>query len=228
MLKNAIKKFILPSGVIHPKYLNYVKWSCFSNVVISMENVLGTHSMLNVLGKSSTELTLSVNFIGKDLIGQLGALTYISKMGKKADSDTKKFIKYSMILQQSSCWLESLTPFLPINVFILVAGFSNIMMNISFTGFGAINAKIISRLAFYEEVKPDQTSDIKEKQKLDNIGEIYSKLSVINTFGSSFGMSLGLAVIAIVPDHSTRLCILPVLTMLRIYSYNKAIEDLLD
>ena len=52
--------------------------------------------MLSVVGKASTELTLSINFIGKDLIGQLGALTYMNKMGKKADKDPYNFIKYSI------------------------------------------------------------------------------------------------------------------------------------
>ena len=50
--------------------------------------------MLSVVGKASTELTLSINFIGKDLIGQLGALTYMNKMSKKADKDTYNFIKH--------------------------------------------------------------------------------------------------------------------------------------
>ena len=205
-----IKSVIYPSGKVHSKYINYVGWSCLSNIVVSMENVISTHSMLSVLGKSSTELTLSVNFIGKDLIGQLGALTYMNKLGNKADKEPKKFIKYSMILQQSSAFLESFTPLLPIEAFIPVAGLSNIMMNISFTGFGAINAKIIPKLA-----------------EDNNIGEIYAKLSVINTMGSSLGMGLGLGVVALVPDHSIRICILPILAGIRIYSYKKAVYELI-
>ena len=205
-----IKSIIYPTGKVHPKYLNYIGWSCLSNIVVSMENVISTHSVLSVLGKSSTELTLSVNFIGKDLIGQLGALTYMNKLGNKADKEPKKFIKYSMILQQSSTFLESFTPLLPIEAFIPVAGLSNIMMNISFTGFGAINAKIIPKLA-----------------EDNNIGEIYAKLSVINTIGSSLGMGLGLGVVALVPDHSMRICILPLLAGIRIYSYKKAVYELI-
>ena len=201
---------IFPSGKVHPKYINYVAWSSLSNVIVSMENVISTHSMLSVLGKASTELTLSVNFISKDLIGQVGALTYMNKMGKKADKEPQKFIKNSMILQQSSVFLESFTPLLPIEAFIPIAGISNIMMNISFTGFGAINAKIIPKLA-----------------EDDNVGEIYAKLTVINTIGSSLGMGLGLGVAAFIPDHSMRLCILPILASIRIYSYKKAIHDLL-
>jgi hypothetical protein len=213
MIKNLSNKtigLIYPCGKVHPKYLTYVGWYSLSNMIVSMENVISTHSMLSVLGKVSTELTLSVNFIGKDLIGQVGALTYMNKMGKKADKEPQKFIKNSMILQQSSVFLESFTPLLPIEAFIPVAGLSNIMMNISFTGFGAINAKIIPKLA-----------------EDDNVGEIYAKLTVINTIASSLGMGLGLGVVAFIPDHSMRICILPILASIRIYSYKKAIHELI-
>ena len=209
LFQKRITKSIYPSGKVHQKYLNYILWSSISNIVFSIENVISTHSMLSVVGKASTELTLSINFIGKDLIGQLGALTYMNKMGKKADKDPYNFIKYSMCLHQSSVLLENLTPLLPIEIFMPIAGISNIMMNISFTGFGAINAKVISILA-----------------QDNNIGEIYSKLSVINTMCSSIGMGLGLVIVAFIPDHSIRLGILPLLCIIRIYSYIKAIDGI--
>lgn len=204
------RTIIFPRGNVHEKYLSYVGWSCFSNIIASAENVMSTHSILSVLGNTSTELTLSTNFISKDLVGQLGALYYMNKMGNKSDNDPKKFIKYSLILQQSSIFLDSMTPLLPLGVFIPIAGLSNIMMNISFTGFGAVNTKVITKLA-----------------KDDNVGEIYSKLSVINTLGSSLGMVLGMGIVSVMPDHNTRLFILPVLTMIRVYSYKKAIEGLI-
>ena len=84
-------------------------------------------------------------------------------MGQKADKDPSKFIKYSMAFQQSAIFIECATPLLPISTFIPVAGLANIGKNIAFTGIGAVNAKIITKLA--EE---------------DNIGEIYAKISVLN------------------------------------------------
>lgn len=203
-----LKSLIFPSGKVNNKYLYFIGWSSLSNLIMSMENVLGTHSTLSVLGKSSTELTLSANFIGKDIIGQIGSLLYINKMGKKVDKDPKKFIKYSMIIQQSSVFLESVTPLLPTSMFIPIAGFSNIMMNISFTGCGAINAKIIPLLA-----------------EDNNIGEIYSKITIINTISSSIGMGLGLCIIGYIPEHEKRIFIIPILSILRIYTYNKSIKD---
>lgn len=209
-LSQKIKSIVFPTGRVHDKYLNYVGWSCLSNIIVSTEYVMSTHSMLSVLGGASTELTLSTSYISKDLIGQLGALYYMNKMGNKSDNDTHKFIKYSLVLQQSSVFLDSFTPLLPIKMFIPIAGVSNIMMNISFTGFGAANAKVITLLA-----------------QENNVGEIYSKLSAINTLGSSAGMVIGMGIVGMIPDHTMRLSVLPFLTFARVYSYKKAIEGII-
>ena len=210
-IQSNIKNIIYPRGKVHNNYSKYVGWSCFSNIIISIESVLATHSMLSVIGQSSTELNISVNYIGKDIIGQLGGLYYMNKMGQKADIDSKKFINYSMCFQQCSIFMECITPLFPIYTFIPVAGIANIGKNIAFTGIGAVNAKIINKLA-----------------EDNNIGEIYAKITVLNTLGSTIGMGIGLIIAAKLPDHTMRLCLMPFLTAIRIYSYNKAIEGLID
>ena len=172
-IQSNIKNIIYPRGKVHNNYSKYVGWSCFSNIIISIESVLATHSMLSVIGQSSTELNISVNYIGKDIIGQLGGLYYMNKMGQKADIDSKKFINYSMCFQQCSIFMECMTPLLPIYTFIPVAGIANIGKNIAFTGIGAVNAKIINKLA-----------------EDNNIGEIYAKITVLNTLGLMNGASI--------------------------------------
>lgn len=206
-----LKSIVYPKGKVHKNYGRYVGWSCLSNMIISAESVLSTHSMLSIIGQASTELTFSVNYIGKDIVGQLGGLYYMNKMGEKADKDPSKFIKHSMILQQSAVIMECATPLLPLEAFIPVAGIANVSKNISFTGFGAVNARIIQKLA--EE---------------DNIGEIYSKISMLNTIGSSIGMGLGLVIASKIPDHTMRIGLMPILAGLRIYTYNKAIKGLIE
>ena len=209
-IKNNIKIFINPSGKVHSQYNKFILWSSISNTIGSIQGVLSTHSMLSVVGNASNELTISINYIGKDIAGQLGGLWYINKIGKRVDTQSKQITNINLGINEISILLECLTPFLPIYTFIPIAGLANVGKNISFTGLGAINAKIIQKLA-----------------KDNNIGEIYSKITMINTLGSSIGMGIGLALSGLIPDHSTRLCLMPILSILRIYTYKKSIKYLL-
>jgi hypothetical protein len=210
MLRNVFKSFVYPSGKVHKNYGKYVRWSFVSNVIVSIESVLSTHSMLSMSGKASNELVLSVNYIGKDIVGQIGGLWYMNRMGKKADKNPKEFIQRSMFLQQSSIFVECATPLLPLQAFLPVAGIANMCKNISFTGFGAINAKIIQELS----------------ENNNNMGEIYAKISMINTLGSSIGMCIGLFIAYKIPDHSIRLGLVPLLAGCRMYSFRKSIQDI--
>ena len=209
-----ISKIIYPErGKIHSKYKQFIGWSFVSTVLVSAETSMVTHNMLgaiNVPEKSETFRTF--NYIGKDIIGQVGSLAYMSRMGKKADKNPQKFLLYSNMLQQTSYMLVSTTPFFITDFFLPIAGVSNILSNISFAGFGAINAKCIQTLSDKEE---------------NNIGEIYAKITLFNTLGGSIGLLLGLGITVLVPNNALRLCIIPVLGFLRIYTFNKAVEDLI-
>ena len=206
---NYIKKLLYPSGKYHTSYGKYIRWSFVSNVIVSAESVLSTHSILSAISTNNTEIIRTTNYVGKDIIGQVGALLYISKMSQKADKDPKKFLLYSNIIQQSSYMINCITPMFP-SYFLYIAGMSNIASNISFTGFGAVNARCIQILA-----------------QDDNIGEIYAKISLINTIGTSVGLISGLCITVIFPDHESRLCLIPFLGFARAYTYRRAIKDII-
>ncbi len=203
-----MRKLLYPSGKHHPKYTEYLTWSFISNVVVSAESAMASHSMLAAIG-SQSETYRTVNYIGKDIIGQLGALGYISKMSTKADKEPHKFLTYSHIVQQLSFASVFVTPLVP-TLFLPLAGFSNILSNVSFAGFGAVNARCIQRLAID-----------------DNVGEIYAKISIINMIGSSVGLLAGVAITIAIPDHATRLCTTPFLAAARVYSMNRAVKTLI-
>lgn len=205
---NRFKSFIFPIGKVHKRYQQYIGWSFISNIFVSTETALTTHSMLNAINNDS-EFIRTFNYIGKDIIGQIGGLTYMAKMGQKADKSPKRFLLYSNILQQSAYMSMSITPLLS-NYFLPIAGFSNILSNISYTGFGAINAKCIQILAID-----------------NNVGEIYAKISVVNTLGSSIGLLLGLCITTLIPDQTLRLSIIPLIAVVRVFSYNKAINGII-
>lgn len=211
MFRYISRKLFLPNGnKISPYYTKYMKWSFVSTVLVSMQTAMATHSMLDVVSDPIGESYRTVNYIGKDVIGQFGSLAYMSYMGEKSDKDSKEFLLYSNITQQVSFVLMSITPLISEYYFLPVAGTSNLLSNISFTGYGAINAKCIQRMSN------------------ENIGEIYSKITTVNTMASSIGLGIGIAITFAVPEHELRSALVPLVGMFRIYSYNKAIEDIIS
>ena len=96
---NRMRSLFFPTGKIHVKYTSYVGWSFVSNVLVSAESAMATHSMLHSIG-GDVETIRTANYIGKDIIGQLGCLAYIAKTGKEADKDPLRFLLYSNNSQQ--------------------------------------------------------------------------------------------------------------------------------
>lgn len=88
----------------------YVFYNGLSVYLSSMEFVISTHTMLNVVTTESTNtMNVSMNMIGKDIFGQIGSLMVINKISKHSDKNPDTFLKYSVALEQSSLLLESLT-----------------------------------------------------------------------------------------------------------------------
>jgi hypothetical protein len=206
--KFKIDKLLLPLGKQNPLYTKYVGWSFVSNIFVSTQTAIVTDNMLYAINYESESIR-SINYIGKDIIGQIGSLIFLSKIGNQPDKNSKSFLLYSNVIQQSSLLCVSLTPLVPV-YFLPIAGVSNILSNLSFTGFGAINAKCIEKLSID-----------------NNIGELYSKITIINTIGSSIGLLLGLGINIMIPDHQERALLIPLLGLMKVYAYNKAIENLL-
>jgi len=206
---DKFKNLILPtSGPIHLSHLKYIKWSFLSNILVSTETALGSDNMLHAINYDS-ENVRTLNYIGKDIIGQIGGLTYISWGSQKIDKKPKNFLAISHGVQQLGLTGISITPLTP-TYFLPIAGLSNIFSNLSWTGFGAINAKCINKLALQ-----------------NNLGEIYTKISIVNMMGSSIGLLIGLGINIYFPVITERIILIPILGLLRIYTFNKAIEDLL-
>lgn len=203
-----LRRLIIPSGKVSPHYNKYVFWSFLSNVLVSMQTAMTTHSMLDVIGSSNGEAVRTVNYIGKDIIGQLGALAYMAKMGEKSDSDSRGFLNQASMIQQTSLLVMAVTPLVSHSLFLPLAGTSNLMSNISFTGYGAINAKCIQAM-----------SD-------GNVGEMYAKITTVNTMASSVGLGVGVGLCFAIPDHTSRACLVPLIGLARVYTFNKAIEDI--
>jgi hypothetical protein len=165
---------------------------------------------LDIPDETKTNLNLSSNYIGKDILGQIGGVIIMNKMGKYIDSDPRKFLNCSLLFQQTALTIECLTPLFPHSYFLFLGASGNILKNISFMGFSSLNGKIINKLSIDK----------------DNIGELYSKLTIINTISTSIGMSLGLYLTILIPCHFSRLGLIPTLGIIRYYSIHKSIKDI--
>lgn len=208
MYRNSLKKIFLPSGNCPPNYVIFMGWSFISTMLVSVQTAMSTHSMLDVVGDSSYR---SLNYIGKDIIGQVGGLYYMANIGAKSDKDPVKFLLYSNIVQQTSFVILSSTPLVSAECFLPLAGLSNTLSNISFTGYGAINAKCIQRMSTN-----------------GNTGEIYSKITTVNTIASSIGLSIGIGICLYVPEPEIRTALLPFIGIARVWAFNNAIDGLIQ
>jgi hypothetical protein len=208
MYKSFLRKIFLPKGEVTKDYVKFIGWSFVSTALVSVQTAMSTHSMLDVVGDSSSR---SLNYIGKDIIGQIGGLYYMANVGQKSDKDPVKFLFYSNVVQQTSYMIMSATPMFSPDLFLPLAGVSNTMSNISFIGYGAINAKCIRSLA----------SD-------GNTGEIYSKITTMNTMASSLGLTAGVAICLFIPEPELRTALLPFIGIARVYAFNKAIDGLIE
>ena len=202
-----IRSIFFPKGNVGKEYTRYLFWSGISNTIVSIQNVIATDSMLKSISFIPVD-TRTSSYVVKDMVGQIGGVLYMTKFGQTVDKDPKRFLLFSNITQQTSMFVMS-SMYMISDFYVYAAGLSSMFINISFTGYGAINSRCIQKLA---------TSD--------NIGEIYAKISSLNILGSSIGMIIGLYILSFTRSE-TRLPIVLGLGMLRVYTFNKAIKNLL-
>ncbi|MBL4898311.1 MAG: hypothetical protein JKX76_01560 [Colwellia sp.] len=237
-------------------YKRYLRGCFSSNLLGAIEFTIATDSMLESVTSLNTEISMTINFLGKDILGQLGCLGIVSKIGKYSDKSPTNFFKNTFYLQQACVLTESLTWIIPAfsnfhgssALFFLTAGIANIGKNVSFINFGAINAKCIPKIKqkmrddLLEENCSkglDVTNVLNEQLILDDseqnnssegmdVGEIYSKVNVVSTLGSSIGMMLGLGIIYTIPSPALRSCLIPALALMKYYTLEYTFKGLYE
>jgi hypothetical protein len=187
--------------------LVYLKWMAMNSFSSSVSSVISTNSMLSsIMTTPSYTSVIATNYVGKDIIGQLGGLTYAWKTGKNADHQPLKYITKGSLIQQTSFFLENAAPLIS-NKFLILPflGFSSTLKNISFISIGAVNATNLRKLSS------------------GRIGEFYSKAAAINTIASTLGMIVGIATIHFIPSYTIRsFIVLPMMSAISIYSLRRA------
>lgn len=200
----------------------YLKWTAINSFSTSVSSVISTNSMLSSItseGPSYSSI-ITANYIGKDIIGQLGGLMYAWKTGKTADTQPLKYITKGVFILQASFYIENLAPLVTNKLFVLpFLGFSSTLKNISFISIGAVNANNLQKLATQSVT---QTPSETQSASTSNIGECYSKAASINTLSSTLGMICGIGIIYFIPSYTIRTTvILPVMSVISIYSLRK-------
>lgn len=193
---------------------HYHIFNSIGNIFAGIESTISTSSMLESSGMCKENVvlsTVSINLIGKDIIGQLMSAPIINKLSKTSDCAPMKNMKINIALFEFSTLLECLTPFFPVSYFLLLASVGNIGKNVSFVGIGAFNYSIINKLSTSE----------------NNIAELYSKVTIISSLSYSVGMIIGLGIIKYIPCYYTRLGLLPFLGISRYMCIKKSVEGLI-
>ena len=189
-----------------PRFFKYSSWLAASTLASSCQSVLSTEAMLSVLMSAESQ---TWKYVGRDVLGQLGGLLVMSGLTKYTDKNPDRFLWVSHGFQQASMGLVMYTSCLTPEWFLPVAALANVCANVSFIGYGSINAKCIQKLSVDK----------------NNVGELYSKLTMQQTLASTMGLSLGM----VLNEHcamDARLLFIG-LGLVRVYCCNKAVRTVL-
>lgn len=184
--------------------VRFTAYSALNTMSSSCSFVLSSNSMLDTIAQNANSHFLSYNYVGKDIIGQLGSLFYIWKKGSVNKNSAFKaglFQQLAYALENSAVYLTQTCtlPTLPI------LGTASLMKNISFVFVGGITIKKLTELTANQD-----------------IGPVYTKITAINTLASTMGMLVGLLIIYVCPSYTIRsIAVLPILGLISIYSLKK-------
>ena len=185
----------------------YIKWMAINSWASSTSAVISTNSMLSSIATTpSYTSVIASTYVGKDLIGQLGGLSYAWRTGKKADQEPVKYVTKGAMIQQGAFFLENSAWLIENKLFVFpFLGVSSTMKNISFISIGAVNANNLQKISSSQ------------------IGEFYSKVASINTLAATLGIITGIGIIHLIPSYTIRsLVVMPILGVISVYSLRQS------
>jgi len=179
-----LKSSFIPEGVT-PSYYSFMKWRILQRFVNANVHVFGTQSLLLGLGiknRNSLGLSAALNWVLKDALGKIVRMVWASRMGRKFDSDAKRWRFRSSLLFAAGNGLEVSTYVFP-ELFLLCATLANCFKQMSMLTSSA------TRNALYNSFRD---------QRRQNIGDITAKgeaqIAVVDLLGIASGVCLSRAV----------------------------------
>lgn len=177
----------LPQGVT-PNYYPFIRWRVTQRFVNANLHVFGTQSLLLGLGLLSNHgsssrnqklaLSTALNWVLKDALGKIVRMVWASRMGRRFDSDAKRWRFRSAYLYALGNALEIVTYLFP-QYFLLWATLANGLKQISMLTSSS------TRTAIYNSFRNGTDT---------NIGEITAKgeaqIAIVDLLGIASGVTL--------------------------------------
>ena len=176
----------LPSGVT-PNYYRFMRWRVLQRWVNANLHVFGTQSLLLGLGLKSTAsqlgaLSAALQWVLKDCLGKLVRMAWAARMGRRFDSDAKRWRFRSAFIFAAGNFFE-ITTYMQPRLFLVWATLANCCKQMSMLTSSS------TRTALYNSFR-DGTRE--------NIGDITAKgeaqIAIVDLIGIASGVCLSRAV----------------------------------
>jgi len=206
----------LPSGVTQ-NYFAFVRWRVLQRFINANLHVFGTQSLLLGLGIKSRSsqlgaLSAALNWVLKDALGKIVRMLWASRMGRRFDSDAKRWRFRSSFVFAAGNGLEIVTYVFP-NLFLLWATLANCCKQVSMLTSSS------TRTAIYNSFR-DGTRE--------NIGDITAKgeaqIAIVDLLGIASGVTLSRAVGASVRSVLAVYVCLQILEIFCVYRQLRTVE----
>jgi hypothetical protein len=179
-LRRAITHSFVPEGV-NKSYFHFMRWRIIQRFINSNLHVLGTQSLIMGLGiKSAKTLGISaaLTWVLKDALGKLTRLVWASRMGRRFDSDAKRWRFRASLVYALGNYLEIVTYVNP-SLFLLWATIANSCKQVAMLTSSATRTSLYNS---FRDGKRENIADITAK------GE--AQIAIVDLLGIAFGVTL--------------------------------------
>ena len=212
--RRAVKHSFVPEGV-NASYFHFMRWRIFQRFINSNLHVLGTQSLIMGLGiKSSKTLGISaaLTWVLKDALGKLTRLFWASRMGRRFDSDAKRWRFRASLVYALGNYLEIITYVNP-SLFLLWATIANSCKQVAMLTSSATRTSLYNS---FRDGKRENIADITAK------GE--AQIAIVDLVGIAVGVSLSKIIGTSIKSVLTSYFIMQVLEIFCLFRQIQGIE----
>ena len=179
-IRRGLKRSFVPEGV-NQSYFHFMRWRICQRFINSNLHVLGTQSLIMGLGiKNAKTLGVSaaLTWVLKDALGKLTRLFWASRMGRRFDSDAKRWRFRASLVYALGNYLEIITYVNP-SLFLLWATIANSCKQVAMLTSSATRTSLYNS---FRDGKRENIADITAK------GE--AQIAIVDLVGIAVGVSM--------------------------------------